>query len=269
MMIRMFVLFALFIPLILLSPSEIAMATTASQGSATLSNIKTVNAKAINAEEILWRVDRNLQPESSEIFFQVINKLPNGRKNHYSIYAAKGRDNRAAALIIAPDTLQGRAIMRIGDEVWMHIPGEVELRDSSLDQSLVGGVFNNADILMGDFSSDYTPRLLEERKEVLLLELMPRSKALPYSKVIMEVDRQLMLPLTVAQYDVGGSLLKTLSFQQVSSIFGIPRPEMVEATSELNRNYSAVWRLGSIKPREFAADALTKKLLPEVGILIK
>ena len=222
-----------------------------------------------SADAILLQVDRNLQPQSRELFFQITNRLPNGRENNIFLFAAKGRNNRAIALILGPDKLKGRAILRLGDEVWLHIPGELELRLSSLGQSLVGGVFNNADILMTDMSADYKAALLEENKEFLLLQLTPRSEHLPYTKMILRVDRKSLLPVRLDQYGSGGALLKTLTFGTIEPDSGFLRPRTIRTESGLNNRYSSTWRLGTIKERVFPEEVLTKKLLPRIGILIK
>lgn len=226
-------------------------------------------AAPTNADALLLQVDRNLQPQSRELFFQVINRLPNGRENILSLYTAKGKDNRAIALILAPDKLKGRAILRLGDEVWLHMPGELELRLSTLGQSLVGGVFNNADILMTDFSADYKAALLDENKDSYLLQLTPRSERLPYTKMILRVDRKLLLPQKLDQYGSGGTLLKSLTFDTIEVDSGFSRPRIIRTESGLNNHYSSTWQLGSIQEREFPEEVLTKKLLPRIGILIK
>ena len=254
MLARTFILFAI---CVLLS-AHFSFATAQDQGTAPM-----------DAETILWQVDRNLHPESFEMFFQIINQLPNGRKNMFAIYAAKAKDRKAAALILSPDHLKGRTVLRIEDEVWLHIPGEIELRRSSLNQSLVGGVFNNADVLLGDYGTDYKPTLLEENDTSFLLELTPRSKGLPYAKMLLSVDRNLLLPQTLTQYSSAGKLIKTIAFEQISAIFGAPRPEVMRSSSELNRRYSATLQLGSIKPREFPENTFTTDLIPKLGILLK
>lgn len=230
---------------------------------------ETTHKKRSVAEQILWQVDRNLRPESSEVFFKITNQSPNGRKSELSLFAVKGRGKKAAALIITPDAMKGRSALRLDDKVWVHIPGELELRQSSLSQSLTGGVFNNADILLADFSTDFKPTIVERKPKSYLLELIPRSKGLPYGKVLMRVDRQLLLPQTLAQYSTGGRLIKKVSFENITAVSGTPRPETVVATSALNPLYTATWQLGLVRARTFTKDTFTKKLLPRIGTLTK
>ena len=58
----------------------------------------------------------------------------------------KGRD-KLVALFLDPPSDKGRATLRLGDNMWLYIPNVGKpVRITSL-QSVIGGVFNNADIL--------------------------------------------------------------------------------------------------------------------------
>ena len=264
------ILRALMVPLLVLATLSLGHVTRANAGTpasppATGSPV----GAYLSAQDILRQVDRNMQPESCERYVRLTNRLPNGREKVLTLYTAKGKGQKAIALIISPDTLKGRAILRLGPDVWQHIPGEMTLRRSALDQSFMGGVFNNVDILMVDFSADFQPTLLEEKADSYLLALTPRVPSMPYAKMLMRVNRKLMIPQTLVQYGRGGSVMKTISFEQISATFGAPRPEIMTTRSALNDRYVSTWHLGSIKPREFLAEAFSKSLLPRVGLLLK
>ena len=235
---------------------------------------ETVAAKKPSADagQILAQVDRKLQPDSFELFAQVTSQLPNGRTSQISLYVIRGNGKKAAALVLAPDYLTGRAVLRLEDEVWMHVPGELELRPSALNHSLAGtaaGGFNNADLLMTDWSVDYKANLLEEDADSYLLELLPRDARQPYAKQRLRVDRKRMLPKTLQQYGANGILLKTVTFDKVSSLFGFPRPGVLQTAGGPNNALTATWQLGSIKPRVFPPEAFTKEFLSKVGTLFK
>ena len=148
----------------------------------------------------------------------------------------------------------------------MHVPGELELRSSALNFSLAGGgAFNNADLLLTDFGVDYQATLLEEGADFYRLALTPRSARLPYTKQILLVDRKLLLPKSLQQYGANGVLLKTVTFDKVSDLFGLPYPTVMSAAGGANNNNTATWQLGSLKPRTLPAEAFTKEFLPRVG----
>ncbi|MEO5340989.1 MAG: outer membrane lipoprotein-sorting protein [Magnetococcus sp. MYC-9] len=220
-----------------------------------------------DADKILARVDRAMRPDSCELFTQITSQSANGRTQQISLYVVRGPGKQGAALLLAPDTLIGRAILRQGDEIWMHVPGELELRPSTLNQTMLPSLLNNADLLLTDFSVDYTATLLEEDANSYLLQLTPRSNRMPYTRQILRVDRSLMLPKTLQQYGANGVLLKTVTFGKVSRMYGFPRPDEMQVVGRDKSN--ATWQLGSIKPRTWPEEAFSKALLPKIGILFK
>ena len=78
------------------------------------------------------------------------------------------------ALFLSPASEKGRATLRLGNNMWLYIPSVGKpLRITSL-QSVVGGVFNNSDILRIDYSADIM--LLRLRKPPISSYLIARPK---------------------------------------------------------------------------------------------
>jgi hypothetical protein len=124
---------------------------------------------ALNAKEILLRVDRNLQPESSETYRKLINIEPDGSKKEFVLYSVRKDRDKMISLFLAPASEKGRATLRLDDNMWLYIPSVGKpIRITSL-QSVVGGVFNNADILRLDYSTEYEPTKMEDAGGTYLL----------------------------------------------------------------------------------------------------
>ena len=69
-----------------------------------------------------------------------------------------------AGLFLSPASEKGRSTLRLGDNMWLYIPNVGKpVRITSL-QSVIGGVFNNADILALDYSDEYDVEGVEERR---------------------------------------------------------------------------------------------------------
>ncbi|MBF0161845.1 MAG: outer membrane lipoprotein-sorting protein [Magnetococcales bacterium] len=224
---------------------------------------------AESGEKILLQVDRKLQPESFELFAQVNQQFSNGRSGQFSLYVIKGKGKKAAALLLAPEEWIGRAVLRTEDTVWMHVPGELELRPATLLQSMQPGLFNHADLLLTDFSVDYTATLLEKNETSYLLELRPRHDRLPYTKQLMQVDRRSKLPTSLRQFGANGVLLKSITFSQTNDLHGFPRPTLLQAVSGSDSQTTATWQLGSIKRRSVPDETFSKEFLPKIGTASK
>ena len=72
-----------------------------------------------------------------------------------SPFTLKKGNDKIVSLFLSPASEKGRATLRLGDNMWLYIPNVGKpVRITSL-QSVVGGVFNNADIMRLDYNVEY------------------------------------------------------------------------------------------------------------------
>lgn len=220
---------------------------------------------APDGQAILERVDRNLAPDSYEMYRKLVNIEPDGRRKEFVIYTAKRGRDRMVGLFLEPPTDAGRTTLRQGDNMWLYIPDVGRpIRIASL-QSVVGGIFNNADLMRLDFSAEYDVTAVEEKPDSYRLSLKARTDAVAYDRLVMTVDRKLMLPLTIEAYAASGMLIKTLRYRDVKDFGdGIRRPSVLETESPLHRGYKAVMVFAKIKRRDFRDEVFTLNYMPRV-----
>ena len=232
--------------------------------------VRAAEAPPTDPREILKRVDAQMHPEAFEQFIRVVNRKPNGRKETVTLYSVQKGPDTAAMLIVAPKAMQGRAVLRKGEQVWQHVPGETEPRQGWLRQSLPGGVFNNADLLTVNFLADYAPTLVGRDGHNVTLELRPLHPSIPYERVMMVVDGRLFVPITLTQYGPRQSLIKTIHFSRVSHYAGtLLRPGEMHANSALNASYASTVSLGWMKPRALPDEVFDPGFLSRLGTLLK
>ncbi len=123
--------------------------------------------------------------------------------------------------------------------MWLYIPNVGKpIRITSI-QSVVGGVFNNADILRLDYTSEYKVSKVEESGDQYLLHLKARTKAVAYDQLKMWVDKSASLPTQVECLTEADMLIKTLYFKKVKDFGeGILRPSVIETDSPLYKTTS-------------------------------
>lgn len=225
---------------------------------------------ALDGMEILKKVDRNLEPESSEALRKLINIEPDGKKKEFVLYSVrKGRD-QVVGLFLAPQSDKGRATLRQGDNMWLYIPDVGKPMRITSMQSVTGGVFNNADILRIDYTAEYGVESLADEGGVHLLALQARTGEVAYDKLKMWVDKKALLPLKIECYAASGMLIKTLYFKDIKDFGGgIKRPATVETDSPLYKGYKSVMIYGQVKKREFPDEVFTLNYLPRVEELRK
>jgi outer membrane lipoprotein-sorting protein len=223
---------------------------------------------AETGQEILLKVDRNLQPESYEMYRKLINIEPNGDKKEFVLYTIKKGQEKMVALFLDPPSEKGRSSLRLGDNMWLYIPNVGKpLRITSL-QSVIGGVFNNSDILRLDYSAEYNVKSYTTEKDSHLLELKAKNNSVAYDRLKMWVDKMNMVPTKIEAYAASGLLIKTLHYSKITDFGnGIVRPAMLETDSPLYKNYKSVMLFSNIKKRNFADEVFTLNYLPRVETL--
>ena len=222
-------------------------------------------AWGLDGTAILAQVDRNLAPDSYEMYRKLINQEPDGSRKEFVLYTAKKGRESMIALFLAPPTDLGRTTLRLGDNMWLYIP-EVgkPLRITSL-QSVVGGIFNNSDLMRLEFSAEYDVQGIEEQGEEYLLDLKAKTGAVAYDQLKMRVDRKLLLPTVIEAYAASGMLLKTLRYKKVKDYGnGLVRPSVMETDSPLYKGYKAVMLFAKIQPREFPDEVFSLNYMPRV-----
>jgi outer membrane lipoprotein-sorting protein len=227
-------------------------------------------AAALDGQQILAKVDRNLEPESYEAYRKLIDVQPDGSKKEYVLYSMKKGRDRVVALFLSPASDKGRATLRLAENMWLYMPDVGRpIRVTSL-QSVTGSIFNNADILRIDYGAEYNVETAEEQKDAFLLSLKAKTGEVAYDRLKMRVDKQLLLPLTIEAYAASGLLLKTLRFKDIKDFGGgIKRPATIETDSPLYKGYKSVMLWSGLKKASFPDEVFTLNYLPRVQELRK
>ena len=223
---------------------------------------------AADGNDILRKVDRNLQPESYEMYRKLINIEPDGKSKEFVLYTIKKGQEKMVALFLDPPSEKGRSTLRLGDNMWLYIPNVGKpLRITSL-QSIVGGVFNNSDILRLDYSAEYDVASMNKQDSDHVLELKAKNNSVAYDRLKMWVDGKLLVPTKIEAYAASGLLIKTLHYSKMTDFGGgLKRPAMLTTDSPLYKNYQSIMLFSKIKHREFRDEVFTLNYLPRVDSL--
>jgi predicted Fe-Mo cluster-binding NifX family protein len=224
--------------------------------------------------QILMKLDRNLNPESYESYRKLINIEPDGKKREYVLFTVKKGADKVAALFLSPASEKGRSTLRLDENMWLYIPNVGKpVRITSL-QSVVGGVFNNSDILRLDYASEYfvekmeDPNDKEELSDKYVLHLKAKTKTVAYDKLKMWVDKDTILPTKIECLTEASMLIKTIYYKKTED-FGdkIVRPSVIETDSPLYKDYKSVMIFAKIKKRTFEDEVFTLTFMPNLESL--
>ena len=236
-----------------------------------ISSIIWAQESAINETEgndILKKVDENLMPVSFESYRKLINEEPDGSKKEFIFFTVKKGKDKVAMLYISPASEKGRATLRLGDNMWLYLPNVGKpIRITSM-QSVVGGVFNNADIMRLDYSVEYDATILEQNNSEYILDLKAKTQTVAYDRLKMWVDKKNTMVTKVECYTASGTLIKTLDFKNIKNFGdGIMRPAVIETSSPLYKGYRSLMIFSRMKLRNFPDEVFTLDYLSRLGEL--
>jgi outer membrane lipoprotein-sorting protein len=230
----------------------------------TLTMVFAIPAFSLDGTAILKKVDANLQPESFESYRKLINIEPSGSKREFLLYTLKKGDDKIVSLFLSPASEKGRATLRLGDNMWLYIPNVGKpVRITSL-QSVVGGVFNNADIMRLDYNVEYDVQNIVDEKTEYVLDLKAKTAAVAYDKLKMWVDKKTVVPTKIECYAATGLLIKTLYFKERKPFESVLRPSIIETDSPLYKGYQSLMAYANVKKRVVADEVFTLEFLPKV-----
>jgi len=227
-----------------------------------------VPAFALDGNEILQKVDRNLNPESFEMYRKLINIEPDGSKKEFVMYSVKKGKDKIASVFLSPASEKGRSTLRIGENMWLYIPNVGKpIRITSL-QSVTGGVFNNSDIMRIDYSAEYNCDKVEEADKGYILYLKAKTKTVAYDRVKMWVDGKRPLPVKIECFASSGMLIKTLYFKNIKDFGGgIVRPAVIETDSPLYKDYRSIIIFAKVKKKDLPDEIFSLNYMPKVESL--
>ncbi|MDI6725676.1 MAG: outer membrane lipoprotein-sorting protein [Smithellaceae bacterium] len=233
-----------------------------------LSLLLALPASALDGKALLEQLDGNLNPESYESYRKLINIEPDGKKKEFTLFTVKKGTDKVASVFLAPASEKGRSTLRLGDNMWLYIPGVGKpIRITSL-QSVVGGVFNNADILQLDYAAEYEVENLEEKGGEYLFYLKAKTRTVAYDRLKIWADKGKLLPIRIECLTEANMLIKTLYFKDVKDLGGgIVRPAVVETDSPLYKGYKSVMIFAKLKKRAFKDEVFSLTYMPNLESL--
>jgi len=152
--------------------------------------------------------------------------------------------------------------------MWLYVPNVGKpIRITSL-QSVIGGVFNNADILALDYSAEYKVEKLETRNGEYLLHLKARNRSVAYDRLRLWADRGRKIPIKIECLTEKNMLIKTIYFKKIKNFSGgIVRPSVIETESPLYKGYRSIMIFSKIRKRVVGNEVFTLTFMPRVGSL--
>jgi outer membrane lipoprotein-sorting protein len=218
-----------------------------------------------DAAALLQKIDRNLEPDSYEMYRKLINIEPDGKQKEFVLFMVRKGNEKVAGVFLSPPSDKDRSMLRLGDNMWLYIPNVGKpVRITSL-QSATGGVFNNADILRIDFGAEYNVEQLQDTLGQFLFFLKAKTNSVAYDRLRLWADKKALLPITIECLTGANMLIKTLHFKETKDFGGgIVRPSVIETDSPLYKGYKSVMIFAKIKRRALKDELFTTDYMSKI-----
>lgn len=222
-------------------------------------------AHALDGEALLRRMDEAMGPDSYTMYRKLINIKDDGSRREYVMFTLKKGRDKVINLFLEPPDEKGRVMLRVGENMWLKIPDiEQALRVSSM-HSVVGGIFNNWDLMATEFHSEYAVQEAEAEKDVYALTLRAKNRWAVYDKLKLQVGKEDLLPRRIEAFSTTDVLLKTVTFGEVKDFGeGVLRPSVMETESPLWPGVKAVMIFADIRRRELSDEVFTVNYMPKI-----
>ena len=196
---------------------------------------------AMAAEDLLAtldEVDRLWFGQQSTASVTMIVKTTRYERTLQLTYWVDGKD-KTLIRIDAPAREKGNATLKIGPDIYNYLPKidrTVKVSPALRSDSWMGSHFTNDDLLKATrFSGDYDAKLLSRTgqglSEIWTIELTPKPRTpVPWSKVLMTLEKSSAIPSSQMFYDEKGALARTVTFSDVKELGGRRAPQTVRIT---------------------------------------
>ena len=151
--------------------------------------------------------------------------------------------------------------------MWSYIPAvKKPIRITSM-QSVIGGLFNNSDIMRVDFVIEYNAEILKDNDKDYIIELKAKTKDVAYDKIKMWITKDNMLPYRYEAYTYSGMLYKVIELSDITDFGnGIVRPAKITTTSPLQKGARSEMIYLKVIPKEFPDEMFTLSNMSKVNI---
>ena len=203
--------------------------------------IFSTNLFCLTADEIVETIDKNLMFDEGEMLMSILD-YKEGKL--YKTLKAKiyyKKDKGTLMEFLEPAREKGKKILLVKDNMWLFVPSVSKPLRLSAKDSFMGTSFTNRDLMDYDLKNDYKAKILKETDKHYKLELTATNKNVSYPKVIVDVDKEHILPTKEELYTLSGDLIKIIEFSEPKDFSGKIRPSVITVIDMLNqKNYTKV-----------------------------
>jgi outer membrane lipoprotein-sorting protein len=178
------------------------------------------------AEQLLERMDGNLTFDTRRA--RMVMRVEGRRTRTYEMVSYGRGQHDAAIEYLSPARDRGTKMLKLGDELWLYLPGAGRVQKISghmLRQGMMGSDVSYEDLMSSqELRAQYTSRVTGESshggRPCWTLEMRAKDDTVTYPRRVICVDKETFIPLEQKLYALSGMLLKTWTMSDVEEFEG-------------------------------------------------
>lgn len=210
--------------------------------------IFTAPVQAIEVDELIRHIDKLWRGETSQATMTMTVKTRRYERSMTMEAWSRGKDY---SLIVIREPVKDRGIstLKVKENIWNYLPKinrVTKVPSSMMSGSWMGSHFTNDDLVKeSTYEDDYDSSISFEGKRdgKLIYEITSIPKpdaAVVWGKVTMEIEQKTLAPYRALYYDEEGTLVRTMTFDQIQSIDSRAVPMRMSLQPEDKPNESTV-----------------------------
>ncbi len=211
-------------------------------------------AQNLTAEQILKRIDRNMQSQTQITEATMIVHSRRGDRTIKSRSYARGKDD-AFTEYLYPPREKGTKMLKLGEQLWIYSSTAdrvLKIAGHMLRQSVMGSDLSYEDFMENDLlSGNYQAKIVGQENmgdaRCWVLQLTARKKDMAYHSRKIWVDQKRFIVLRGSRYAKSGKLLKTTEVAKVFKIDGRWYPEEIIFKDVLKKGKGTEVVINSVK----------------------
>lgn len=174
---------------------------------------------AITSDEIIKRVDNNLQSDTGYSKIDMIMKTKRGTRT-LTLESWNEGTKKSFMKILAPKKDKGITFLKIDTAMWQYVPRiqkTIKIPSSMMMSSWMGSDFTNDDMAKeSSIIEDYDTKISNETASSYTLDLIPKEDAaVVWDKIVFDVTKENFVPLKATYFDEEGEAVRELLYLDV------------------------------------------------------
>jgi len=205
---------------------------------------------SLTPEALLEKIDQSLKPPAYSAVIIMKNHLSERNTVDYKFLIKSQKDRGTIIEVLSPAREAGRKMLLIERNIWLYAPEINRTIRLSLRDRFFGSEFTNGDLLASQYRDNYRAVSLDSTGKFYHLVLLAKDKKAPYSRIEMDVRKDILVPVSMNLYALSGRLLRRMEMKDIRMFDGYHIATYMVVKNQITpEKYTEVW-VEKFQPRK-------------------